>query len=568
MKYRFLSLIAIVGILLVFLPSHSAYSDFSSNSKYLIQATGFVSGTQNVMDSSFDIQLTAGAPSGTSIMSTLDTGIVSISGVNYINTGGWTTTLLRDGKYLLLQGNAQDSQGNTIQLNLFGRQIDSTPNGFVYSIGGKITGAETYKVIYSAKVVAAGQSTTAITPTSSQPSSQGQNSSNIMRISIVSGASNKFNQIFFSPSVTSVSAGTTIIWTNNDSVPHRIMSGVASAVRGNDSLPTFAPDGMIDSGIIEPGKSFQYVVTAFNSKAFLSPAAAQYMNLPTEQSAGDITFFDPNYTWMVGVISPTSATTEAKSVQINILPGASTASSTNNQFLSPATLQVTSGTTIVWINHDSVSHRILTGQTRQTTSTIRGGNLAGNAPTPVFVPDGKIDSGTLAPGQSFQYTITGTGTFSYYDYSNAWLNGNIVVVSQVSQNPPVQITIQPGASLSQGSASQQNQYYTNNYYLPDQVSIAPGTTVIWVNNDNIAHSIYSGSATYSTTTPFIPDGKIKSGTIPPGQAFQVIINETGIIRFYDPSYTWMNGLIISIPSSQTHVLNSGPPPSVINPILH
>ncbi|HJU13473.1 MAG TPA: hypothetical protein VJ792_03365 [Candidatus Nitrosotalea sp.] len=563
MGYGFFSLIAIAGLLLVFLAPHSAYSDFSANSKYLIQATGFVSGTQDVMDSSIDIQLTAGTQSGTSILSTLDTGLVTINGVNYLNTGGWTTTLLRDGKYLLLQGNAQDTQGNTIQLNLFGRQINSTPNGIVYSIGGKITGTETYRVIYSAKVLAAGQPTTVTTPTSSQTPSQGQNASNIMRISIVAGASNKFNQIFFSPSITSVPPGTTIIWTNDDSVPHRIMSGAASAIRGNDSLPTFAPDGMIDSGIIEPGKSFQYVITNFNPRAFLSQAAAQYMNLPVDQTAGDITFFDPSYTWMVGVISPASATTEAKSVQINILPGASTASGTNNQFLSPAYVQVTSGTTIVWINHDSVAHRILTGQTTQNTAAIRGGSFL----TPSFVPDGKIDSGTIAPGQSFQYTITGTGTFSYYDYSNTWLNGGIVVVSQVSQNPPVQITIVQGASSSQGSASQQNQYYTNNYFLPDQVSIVPGTTVIWVNNDNIAHSIYSGTATYSTTNPFIPDGKIKSGMIPPGQTFQVIINETGIIRFYDPSYTWMNGLIISIPSSQTHVTTNNPTSGSITPIL-
>lgn len=565
MEYRFLSLIAIAGLLILLWPSHDAYSDFTTSGKYLVQASGFVSGTQDVLDSSFDIQLTAGQPSGTSILSTLDTGLVTINGVNYLNTGGWTTTLLRDGKYLLLQGNAQDAQGNTIQLNLFGRQISSTPNGLVYSVGGKITGQETYRVIYSAKVITAG---TATTPQAPAPTSQNQTSTNIMRISIVSGASDRYSQVFFSPSIASIPPGTTVVWTNNDSVPHRIMSGVASAVRGNDSLPVFPPDGMIDSGIIAPGKSFQYTVTSFNSQTYLSAAAAQYMNLPEEQTAGDITFFDPSYTWMVGVLTPASATVQAKSVEIDILQGASSASSMNHNFLSPTTVQVTSGTTIVWINHDSVPHQILTGQTRQSTAPTRGAPPTGYLPAPVFIPDGKIDSGTIAPGQSFQYTITGTGTFSYYDYTNTWLNGNIVSVSQLSQNPPVQVSILPGSSLSQGSASQQNQYYTNGYYSPDQISIAPGTAIIWTNNDNVAHSIMSGTATFSTTNPYLPDGRIKSGMIAPGQTYETTINYTGIVRFYDPSYTWMNGIIVSIPSSQTHVLNTVPPTNLITPVLH
>src|SRR5574337_769613 len=567
MEYRFLPLMAIAGLLIIIWMPHNAYSDFTSNNKYLIHATGFVAGTQDILDSTLDIQLTTGTQSGSSILSSLNNGLVTINGDNYLNTGGWTTTLLRDGKYLLLQGNAQDQHGNTIQLNLFGRQIDSTQNGLVYSITGKITSSETLRVIYSAKIIIAGQSITQTT-TQTQPT-QNQTSSNVVRISIVAGASNKYNQNFYSRSIVSATPGTTIIWTNNDNVPHRIMSGVASAIRGNDSLPIFSPDGMIESGIIAPGQSFQYTITNFNSKTYLSSAAAQYLNLPQEQTSGDITFFDPNYTWMIGVISPASVSAQEKTVQINILQGASTATNNqNNQYLSPTTIQVTSGTTIVWINHDSVAHTIMTGQTRQSTAVTRGAVPTGALPAPTFVPDGKINSGIIAPGQSFQYTITGTGTFSYYDPSNTWLNGNIIVVSQASQMPPVQVSILPGSSLSQGSASQQNQYYTNGYYSPDQIQIQPGTTIIWTNNDNVAHSIFSGTATFSTANPYIPDGKIKSGSIAPGQTFQITVNDTGMIRFYDPTYTWMNGIIVSIPSTQTHTINNIPPSNLITPTLH
>ncbi len=563
MRYHFLPLMAITGLVIVFWLPHNAYSDFTSNNKYLIQATGFVSGTQDILDSVFDIQLTTGAQSGSSILSTLDNVLVTISGDNYLNTGGWTTTLLRDGKYLLLQGNAQNSRGDTIQVNLFGRQIDTSQNGLVYSITGKITGQETFRVIYSAKVTTAGAYTSSTTQTSTQPAStENQTSSNAIRISIVAGASNSNNQIFFSPSITSAAPGTAIIWTNNDNVPHRIMSGVASAVKGNNSMPIFSPDGMIDSGVIAPGHSFQYTITNFNSKTYLSATAAQYLNLPQEQTAGDITFFDPNYTWMIGVITPASSLVQAKTVQINILQGASTA--TSNLYLSQSTVQVTPGTTIIWKNNDSVPHIILSGQSQG----IGGGGAGAQTRIPVFTPDGKINSGSIAPGQTFQYTISGTGVFSYYDPSNTWLNGNIIAVSQVSQNPPVQVSILSGSSLPQGSASQQNQYYINGYYSPDQIQIIPGTTIIWKNDDNVAHSIYSGTATFSTANPYIPDGKIKSGLIPPGQSFQYTVNDTGMIRFYDPSYTWMNGIIVSIPPVENHILNRSPPTNLITPTLH
>ncbi len=574
MAHRFLPLIVIGGVLIMFCFPHAAYSDFTSDSNYQIQGTGFVANAQNILDSTFNVQITAGTQSGSSILSTLDNSLIIINGDNYLNTGNWTTTLLRDGKFLLLQGNAQDQHGNTIQLNLFGRQIESNQNGVVYSVSGKITNSsETFRVIYSAKAFLAGTTTpiTTQTPTSqttptqqnttpiqqtTSPIQQNTIPPNAVRISILPGSSTPSNGPYFSPSVVSVNPGTTVVWTNNDKVPHRIVSGVASAIGLNASSPAFTADGMIDSGMIAPGQSFQYTITNFNSKTYLSTTAAQYMNLPQDQTTGDITFFDPNYTWMIGVISPVSSQTsnQTQTVQINILQGASTA--TSNQYISPSSVRVTPGTTIVWKNNDSVPHEILSGQSQSITAGASG---ASTLRAPSFTADGMIDSGMIAPGQTFRYTITGTGVFAFYDSTNTWLNGNILAVSQIIQSPPMQITILPSSSLPQGSASQQNQNYVNGYYSPDQIEISPGTTIIWENNDTVAHSIWSGTATLNPVNPYIPDGKIKSGSIAPGQTFQIIVNDTGMIRFYDPSYTWMNGIIVSLPSVQNHVLNNNAP---------
>ncbi|MEO9308651.1 exported hypothetical protein [Nitrosotalea sinensis] len=549
MKYVLL-LMVITGLVL-YLPS--AYSDFSTNNKYLIDASGYLSGSKTIFDSTIALQLTMGAKSGSTMQSTLDNGLITIADAHYLNSGTWQTSILRDGKYFVIQGDAQDETGNVIHLNLFGRIIDSNPDGSVYTITGKITSSETLKVSYSAKVLAANtattQSTTTSTSTTITPSSPKVN------INIVYGASDINNQVHYSPSsYIQVSSGTTIVWTNNDSVPHRIMSGIAKAITTNQTTPVFTSDGKIDSGIIMPGQSFQFTITSFDTTQSLDPRIATRYSIPQNQTAGDITFFDPNYQFMVGIIAPLSqSTTSAKTVQMNIVSGASNLN--NGQFLLPSSLQITPGTTIVWTNNDSVPHRIMSGQLLTTTQ----GGSKGSAPpkVPQFVSDGKIDSGNIAPGQHWSITISNTGSTQFFDPSFTWINGIVISSPPItSQIPPVQISINAGSSNQKGTATAQTYNQYNTYYTPDTIQIVPGTPIVWTNNDSIAHTIFSGTSTQDNINPFKPDGKITSNLIPPGQTFTVIVNDTGIIRFYDPQYTWMNGVIISMPPTQSYTIGA------------
>lgn len=556
MKYVFLFLMVIAGLVL-YVPN--AYSDFSTNNKYVIDASGYLSGTKTIFDSTIALQLTMGAKSGSTMQSTLDNGLVTIADAHYLNSGTWQTSILRDGKYFVIQGDAQDQNGNVIHLNLFGRIVDSNQDGSVYIITGKITGSETLKVSYSAKVITAGTTTTKSTP----PPNTIPSALPKVNISIVYGAYDINNQVHYSPSsYLQVSNGTTVVWTNNDSVPHRIMSGIAKAITANQSTPVFTSDGKIDSGTIMPGQSFQFTITNFDTTQSLDPRIATRYNIPQNQTAGDITFFDPGYQFMVGIIAPLSqSTTSAKTVQMNIVSGASNLN--NGQFLLPSSLQITPGTTIVWTNNDSVPHRIMSGQLLTTTQ----GGSKGSAPpkVPQFVSDGKIDSGNIAPGQHWSITISNTGSTQFFDPSFTWING-IVISSPptTSQIHPVQISINAGSSNQKGTATAQTYNQYNNYYTPDTVQIVPGTTVVWTNNDSITHTIFSGVSTQRNDNPFTPDGKIASDKIAPGQSFTVVINDTGIIRFYDPQYTWMNGVIISMPPTQSYTIGA----TSHNPGLH
>jgi plastocyanin len=539
MKLGLILLISITGILFTISLPH-AYSQIASDNKYLLQATGFVVGPQTIQSSEIDLQFSTGTLNSGNSQITLENALISISGDNYLNSGAWTTTLLRNGQYMVVTGDAQDSSGNTIHVNIFGRLVQSNQVGTVYYFTGKITGAtEPFQVAFSAKIsstissVTTPQTTPTQTPTS-------QNQGNTVQVSIVPGSSSPYNQNYFSPSSIQVTPGTTIVWTNNDSIPHQIASGVVSTSTTN-AKASFSADGKITSGIIAPGKTFQYTVN----------------------DVGTITFYDPSYLWMSGAItSKSETTTQVKTAQISILNGASTMRS--GQVLSPPSIQVTPGTTIVWTNNDSVPHTLLSGVLITTTQGQRG---SAN-PTPVapsFYPDGQINSGTILPGQTFQYTVTRTGTLTLYDPSYSWINSVVSTISQTStQGKPIVVSIQPGSYQSQGSASQQNQLYTNHYYLPTDLQITPGATIVWTNNDTVSHRVLSGISTQKPTNPFTPDGKFDSGVLAPGQSFQFTINDVGIIRFYDPSYTWMNGVIVSIPASSSYTIAA---PSH-NPGLH
>src|SRR2546428_3455355 len=420
MKLGLILLISITGILLSISLSH-AYSELVSGNKYLLQATGFVAGTQTIQNSEIDLQFSTGSSNNGNTPVTLENGLVSISGNNYLNSGIWTSTILRDGMFLVVTGDAQNSIGDTIHLNLFGRLVGNSQDGSVYYFTGKITGTtESLKVIYSAKI-----------------------------------------------------ASTTV---SNITPP-----------------PTQTP--------------------------------------PTQ-----------------------TPPTQVKTAQISILQGASDFKT--GQFLSPSSVQVNPGSTVVWTNNDSVPHRILSGYLSTTTQGQKG-SATPQSHTPSFQPDGKIDSDVIVPGQTFQFTISGTGTTSFYDPSYTWINGVISSISQTSaQTKPIQVSILPGASQSQGGASQQNQNYYNHYYLPADLQIIPGTTIVWTNNDSVPHRILSGISTQKPQNPFMPDGKIDSDVIVPGQAFQFTINDIGIIRYYDPAYTWMNGVIVSIPLSSSHIIGA------------
>ena len=95
------------------------------------------------------------------------------------------------------------------------------------------------------------------------------------------------------------------------------------------------------------------------------------------------------------------------------------------------------------------------------------------------------------------------------------------------------------------------------YFSQDRISIEPGTTITIVNDDTVPHSVLSGTEKNDRHIPFIPDDRISTGDIAPGESVEITFDDMGFYRLYDPDYVWMKIVAYVFPSSDNLVLGEG-----------
>jgi plastocyanin len=71
---------------------------------------------------------------------------------------------------------------------------------------------------------------------------------------------------------------------------------------------------------------------------------------------------------------------------------------------SPASLTVTTGSTVTWTNDDNMVHTVTTA-------------------------DESINSGDIAPGSSYTKTFTIAGTYNYYDANNTSMKAVLIITA-------------------------------------------------------------------------------------------------------------------------------------------
>lgn len=102
------------------------------------------------------------------------------------------------------------------------------------------------------------------------------------------------------------------------------------------------------------------------------------------------------------LVSRSSSPAQSAPAPISAAQSANAVSIKNFSF-TPATLTVKVGTTVTWVNDDSAAHTV----------TSDSGGL--------------LHSETIAPGQSFSFTFTDTGSVSYHCAIHPSMRGTVVV---------------------------------------------------------------------------------------------------------------------------------------------
>jgi plastocyanin len=97
----------------------------------------------------------------------------------------------------------------------------------------------------------------------------------------------------------------------------------------------------------------------------------------------------------------------------------------------------------------------------------------------------------------------------------------------------------------------------DNFYNPEPFTIAPGTTVVWINRGHVAHTVTSDDPTVET---------FDSNTLAPGKSFSHTFNTVGVFTYHCALHDNMLGTII-VEASSGGVPTGAPAPTATPTVL-
>lgn len=239
-----------------------ANAQLTPNQANLVEGSGFAVTDKSIKISQIDLLMSTGIQTGSSIRIIVEDGFVTMDEIDF-TVEDITGSILRDGRFIRLVGTAESSIGSQVTISLFGKLVQHTDDGSIYSFSGKLTqGAESNKIIYTTKISTLGSSISS--SSSTQTSSSSQNQENVIEVRIASGAAKPtdFNYLavgylqqkeFLIPNRVSTIPGVTLTFINEDTLSHSISSGKRDTSSSGGS-PNII-DGRVTTGEIPPGQS-------------------------------------------------------------------------------------------------------------------------------------------------------------------------------------------------------------------------------------------------------------------------------------------------------------------------
>ncbi|HJM00638.1 MAG TPA: plastocyanin/azurin family copper-binding protein [Nitrosopumilus sp.] len=175
----------------------------------------------------------------------------------------------------------------------------------------------------------------------------------------------------YNPDRAIVTQGHTIEWTNADVAPHTVTSA-------SDYGETF------DSSLISAGETFTLDTNTLE--------------------IGEYEYLCIVHPWMIATI----VIEEPKEATKIVIPEGAAIPEDEQIFYDPETINISTGTTIEWINEDAAMHTATSG-------------------SPTNGADNIFDSQILNLGDAYQFTFTEAGNYDYYCILHPWMIGTINV---------------------------------------------------------------------------------------------------------------------------------------------
>lgn len=273
----------VLGLIFIGTSFSDSNAQLVANQPYLVEGSGFAVTDKSIKTSQIDFLISTGSQVGSSTKIVVEDGFVTIDEIDFVVTE-LTGTILRDGHFIRLAGTAENTIGSEVSISIFGRLIENSDEGSIYSFSGRlIQGTESNKIIYTTKISTLGGTLPTTSPSKTPSSEQTQASEIIIHISKGAADPASFNYIaqdyiqqksFYSTDRISTIPGTTLTFINDDIVSHSISSGKRDTSSSGGS-PNIA-DGKIASGDILPGKKWSVTINEI----------------------GFISLFDVDYPWM------------------------------------------------------------------------------------------------------------------------------------------------------------------------------------------------------------------------------------------------------------------------------
>ncbi|MEE8180250.1 MAG: hypothetical protein V3T67_00260, partial [Nitrosopumilaceae archaeon] len=257
--------------------------------------SGFAITDEFIQNSQIDLLLTTGDQVGSSIKLFVEDGFISLNDEDFTITE-LIGSVLREGRFVRLSGNLESTVGDEASFSVFGKLIQNSDEGSVYSFTGRITERGIpNKIIYTSKIsevsslipdrlidetaritgeVKENEIVIRILKGAYQPSLFGSYREGVGGQEYYQQNTQRASVGYFFPERLTITPGITLTFFNDDDVSHKIVSARRDTNSRGIGNPT--PDGKIVSEEILPGGSWSY----------------------TNERIGFIFLMDPNYPWM------------------------------------------------------------------------------------------------------------------------------------------------------------------------------------------------------------------------------------------------------------------------------